>query len=98
MRRTGGPSPVYVSMESTDAHCAYTWRKLHRAILRGTPIDSQIGEFKHTKHCSKALAIARDAEKYPQCESDQPDSSMYSHSVSCLKDVNALPTITGFCC
>lgn len=66
MRRTGGPNPVYVSMEYHDAHCAYTWRKLHRAILRGTPIDSQIGKYQHTKHCSTALAIARDAKKYPQ--------------------------------
>jgi hypothetical protein len=66
MRRTGGPNPVYVSMEYHDAHCAYNWRKLHQAILRGTPIDSQIGEYQHTKHCSTALAIARDAEKYPQ--------------------------------
>ena len=66
MRQTGGPSPVYVSMEYHDAHCAYTWRKLHRAILRGTPIDSQIGAYQHTEHCSKALSIARDAEKYPE--------------------------------
>ncbi|CZR59358.1 uncharacterized protein PAC_09250 [Phialocephala subalpina] len=66
MRSTGGPSPVYVSMAYHDAHCAYTWRKLHRAILRGTPIDSQIGQFLHTIHCSTALSIARDAEKYPE--------------------------------
>jgi hypothetical protein len=65
MRRTGGPNPVYVSMKYHDAHCSYTWRKLHRAVLRGTPIDSQVGEYPHTKHCSTALSIARDAEKYP---------------------------------
>lgn len=65
MRQTGGPNPVYVSMKYHDAHCAYTWKKLHRAILRGKPIDSQIGEYPHTKHCSKALSIARDAEKFP---------------------------------
>ncbi|KAK6084505.1 hypothetical protein SCUP234_03294 [Seiridium cupressi] len=63
MRQTGGPNPVYVSTKYHDTHCAYTWRKLHRAILRGTPIDSQIGPYAHTKHCSKALSITRDAEK-----------------------------------
>lgn len=66
MRQTGGPNPVYVSMKYHDAHCAYTWRKLHRAVLRGTPIDSQIGKYPHTKHCSKALSMARDAEQFQQ--------------------------------
>lgn len=66
MRRTGGPNPVYVSLAYHDTHCAFTWRKLHRAVLRGTPIDSHIGEYEHTEHCSGALAISRDAEKFPE--------------------------------
>jgi len=66
MRRTGGPNPVYVTGEYHDAHCAFTWRKLHRAVLRGTAIDSHIGFFQHTEHCSGALARARNAEKYPE--------------------------------
>ncbi|KAM7219458.1 hypothetical protein V8F06_005192 [Rhypophila decipiens] len=65
MRRTP-PSPVYVSLAYHDAHCAFTWRKLHRAATRGTPIDSHIGSYVHTKHCSGALSKSRYAPRYPE--------------------------------
>lgn len=57
--RTTPPDPVWVSLAYHDAHCAFTWRKLHRAAMRGTPIDSQIGSYVHTNHCSGALSKAR---------------------------------------
>lgn len=57
IRQTGGTNPVYVSMAYHDMHCAYTLMKLHRAVLRQTPIDSHIGLYKHTQHCSKILAL-----------------------------------------
>ncbi|RFU26794.1 hypothetical protein B7463_g9541, partial [Scytalidium lignicola] len=55
IRRTGGPNPIYVSQEYHILHCAYTWKKLHRAVIRQTPIDSHIGSYKHTQHCLKTL-------------------------------------------
>jgi hypothetical protein len=55
LRETGGPSPIWVSNEYHRQHCKFTWRKLHRAIIRQTPIDSQVGRFTHTLHCSESL-------------------------------------------
>ncbi|KUJ06454.1 uncharacterized protein LY89DRAFT_558433, partial [Mollisia scopiformis] len=55
IKETGGPSPIYVSMEYHRQHCAYTWKKFHRAVLRHVLIDSHIGGYEHTIHCSNAL-------------------------------------------
>jgi hypothetical protein len=57
IRETGGPNPIYVSMKYHRQHCAYTWKKLHRALIRQAPIDDHIGGYKHTVHCSKALVL-----------------------------------------
>jgi hypothetical protein len=56
IRETGGPNPLFVSMEYHRQHCGYTWRKLHRAVIRDVPIDTHIGGYRHTVHCSDALA------------------------------------------
>ena len=79
MRRTGGPNPTYVSLEYHDSHCAFTWRKLHRAILLGKPIDSQVGEYPHTTHCSHTLSRARDGQKYPQWKAPSRFFSIFTH-------------------
>jgi hypothetical protein len=55
IRQTGGPNPIYVSIEYHQQHCAYTWKKLHRAVIQRKPIDSAIGVYRHTDHCTKAL-------------------------------------------
>lgn len=59
IRQTGGSNPLFVSKEYHRQHCAYTWMKLHRSIIRGVPIDSHIGACKHTVHCGRALAAAK---------------------------------------
>ncbi|KAG4435259.1 hypothetical protein IFR05_009255 [Cadophora sp. M221] len=76
VRRDGGPNPLYVSIEYHDAHCAYTWKKLHRAIIRRTKIDSQIGSIHHTMHCSDTVFRNRSAD---------PQLSRFGHkSTFCL--------------
>ena len=55
IERGGGPDPIYVSDEYHHFHCAYMWKKLHRAMTRRTPIDSYIGNYKHTNHCANSL-------------------------------------------
>ena len=59
IRQTGGPNPIHVSMKYLDLHCAYTWRKLHRAVIRQALIDDNIGIYSHTEHCSGALATSK---------------------------------------
>lgn len=88
MRRTGGPNPVYVSIKYHDTHCAYTWKKLHRAILGKRKIDSQIGSIHHTMHCSDTIfrnrsedqAISRFGHKSTFCldpmEESNPDGKL----------------------
>ncbi|KAK1975430.1 hypothetical protein LZ30DRAFT_537771, partial [Colletotrichum cereale] len=53
IRTTGGPSPIYVTPgpDYHDIHCAYTWKKMHRAILGGRKLDGHIGSVHHTEHC-----------------------------------------------
>lgn len=36
-------------------HCYYMWEKLHKAYLTGGPIDSEVAQLHHTRHCSKSL-------------------------------------------
>lgn len=33
-------------------HCGFLWRKMHRAIIAGKPVDSYIGSYGHTEHCT----------------------------------------------
>lgn len=58
IRQTGGSNPLFVSKQYHRQHCAYTWMKLHRSIIRGVPIDSHMGAYKHTVHCGRALAAS----------------------------------------
>jgi hypothetical protein len=36
-------------------HCTYQWRKFHRAILMGKPVDDYVGKYDHTAHCEGVL-------------------------------------------
>lgn len=51
----GSHKKLFVSWEFHKAHCAYMWRKMHRALLSGTPIDDYINSYVHTKHCTEVL-------------------------------------------
>jgi hypothetical protein len=46
---------LYVTEEYHLYHCTYMWRKMHRAILEGRPLDSYIGNINHTEHCGMML-------------------------------------------
>lgn len=51
----GDHHKLFVSWEFHRAHCAYMWRKMHRALLSGMPIDDYINSYVHTKHCTEVL-------------------------------------------
>jgi hypothetical protein len=57
IRATGGSNPTgyFVTPEYHDYHCAFTWRKLHRAIQGLRVIDEHIGGMRHTNHCSSTI-------------------------------------------
>ncbi|KAH7336731.1 hypothetical protein BKA65DRAFT_403161 [Rhexocercosporidium sp. MPI-PUGE-AT-0058] len=63
IRETGGPNPYFVTKEYHNLHCAYTWMKLHKAVLLNGPIDSHIGNYKHTNHCSRSMIPIDEVEK-----------------------------------
>lgn len=46
---------LHVSWEYHFHHCTYMWRKLHRAVLKGKPVDGYIGSMHHTAHCADIL-------------------------------------------
>ncbi|KIM95546.1 hypothetical protein OIDMADRAFT_183625 [Oidiodendron maius Zn] len=58
IRSQRGENPIYVTNEYHDFHCVYTWKALHRAVIRHSLIDTHIGNFTHTKHCSRSLEAA----------------------------------------
>jgi hypothetical protein len=57
IRATGGGNPTgyFVTPEYHDYHCAYTWRKLHRAMQGSKLVDDHIGNMRHTNHCSGTM-------------------------------------------
>lgn len=73
----GDHHTVYMNWYQHRQHCAYMFRKLHRAIIAGRPIDGYIWEYKHTHHCLVILSDTSMAPdlletltmmKYPDCE------------------------------
>ncbi|KAI0025856.1 hypothetical protein F4780DRAFT_233096 [Xylariomycetidae sp. FL0641] len=79
----GQHAALFVTSAYHRAHCAFMWKKLHRAIGRRRLVDSYIGNYAHTAHCADMLlgrgveAGVVDADvvntrahmKYPRCES-----------------------------
>jgi hypothetical protein len=55
VERGDGPDPFYVTREYHLLHCQFVFRKLQRAIQYNTPVDSYMGNYNHTKHCSLEL-------------------------------------------
>ena len=50
-----GERALYVPWSHHLWHCSFLWRKMHRAVMAGTPVDSYIGLYAHTKHCSQIM-------------------------------------------
>lgn len=46
---------TYISADAHAAHCAFSFRKLHRAYHNRTPLDITTAGLWHTKHCSSML-------------------------------------------
>jgi hypothetical protein len=72
----GSYDELYVTEEYHLYHCTYMWKKMHRAVLGGNPLDSYIGNIKHTEHCEMMLIdkerpldgiTTRIFTKYPNC-------------------------------
>jgi len=51
----GQHTRLYVSWEYHITHCTFMWKKMHRAVLAGRPLDSYVGRIEHTMHCTKTL-------------------------------------------
>lgn len=76
---TGEFTDLYVEWEYHLVHCTTTWKKMHRALLRGglNAIDAYIGSYQHTLHCEDMLLSGYSASlkdvntviriKYPDC-------------------------------
>ena len=68
---------LFVEESFHQIHCTYIWKKMHRAYLSQRTIDSYVGRFNHTIHCSEVLlrqgAIWDQVDtsvvlKYPTCD------------------------------
>lgn len=46
---------LWVTREFHLFHCTYQWRKMHRAVLQGKPLDTYVGNYSHTEHCEYVL-------------------------------------------
>lgn len=55
---TGTYDELLVTQEYHLYHCTYMWRKMHRAIQRGQPLDGYIGSMGHTEHCETVLVMS----------------------------------------
>ena len=73
IRATGGPDPYHTTKEYHQQHCVFTWHKLHRAVMNGWPIDSHVGLYKHTHHCSLGLM------QWAEMKVDAPYPSRFFH-------------------
>lgn len=51
----GEQDHLWVTREFHIHHCTFQWKKMHRAILGGKPIDGYIGNYSHTEHCEHVL-------------------------------------------
>ncbi|KAJ5569721.1 uncharacterized protein N7459_009151 [Penicillium hispanicum] len=56
---TGEYDELFVSWEYHLLHCTYAWRKMHRALLHGRPVDGYIAQYTHTAHCEEMLLAQR---------------------------------------
>ena len=73
----GTQDKLFVTWEYHLNHCTYMWKKLHRAMLHEGPIDSYIGNYNHTLHCTKVL----EAEGVP---ADEKDTYIFIKYPACI--------------
>ncbi|KAK0387380.1 hypothetical protein NLU13_5692 [Sarocladium strictum] len=49
------PKSIWTSRAWHHMHCLYMWKKIGRALVRGTPSDAETISEPHTHHCMKAM-------------------------------------------
>jgi hypothetical protein len=49
--RVGPDGMFWTTQKWHVIHCAYQWRKMHRAMQSGRRIESSLADYAHTKHC-----------------------------------------------
>lgn len=55
-------------------HCSYSWRKFHAALQYQKPLDDDVLDPEHTKHCSTTILLRdTDPKLHAPCE-DDPES------------------------
>ncbi|PYI05626.1 hypothetical protein BO78DRAFT_268746, partial [Aspergillus sclerotiicarbonarius CBS 121057] len=71
-----GETDLFVSWGYHTTHCTYMYKKMHRAIMRGKPMDGHLGSYNHTEHCAwvltsegvpDTLVNTRAEVRYPSC-------------------------------
>lgn len=73
--QTGDYGSIYVSWEYHRQRCAFTWMKMHRAILYGFALDGVSADEGHLAECESVMREDRDLEmtsiplvvQYPSC-------------------------------
>ncbi|MCJ1391766.1 hypothetical protein MMC18_004631 [Xylographa bjoerkii] len=74
--RKGESRYLFTNFEWHVAHCTFLWRKLHRKVLNGEPVDGYIADLRHTDHCGKVLRMEKGTDtilrtrvwtKFPKC-------------------------------
>jgi hypothetical protein len=72
--RQGKFDHLFVTQEYHFHHCAFMWRKLHRAAMGIHSVDSYIWNYRHTEHCSNMLLLGnittvntKIVTKFPRC-------------------------------
>jgi len=50
-----GERAMFVPWSHHLWHCGFLWRKMHRALMGGVPVDSYIGNYTHTVHCTQIM-------------------------------------------
>lgn len=53
--RQGNGNGFFVSHGYHQAHCAFLWKKMHRAVNAGRKLDGLIQALSHTTHCAERL-------------------------------------------
>ena len=49
--RVGEGMHYYTNLKYHRTHCSYQWRKMHRAMERGSRIENKLADYHHTLHC-----------------------------------------------
>jgi len=58
-RPAGEEGAFYATLEYHQFHCGYEWKKMHRALAAGKPLESDLSDYHHTAHCVEKVQMDR---------------------------------------